>query len=488
MFSKIKKNKYLISFFLAILLGLVYTFLFRSGDMGDEGLILEGTQRIMSGQIIYRDFFSLIPPGLYYLLALAWSIFGKYYLVARLLSILIAWLICIFIYLTSRSLLNRWLSALSVLMFAGLFYPTQVILSFHWLALLFILIATWQINHYLKDEKNYHLILSGLSLGLGTFSLHTQPPLVALVIAIFILGQTKRQGPWLLAIKKCLIFSASTLGIFVLLMAPFLLKAGIVPIWNDLIISNFYYYPVIGYIPLHDNLLFYLLGINYFGLVLFLFQKKLFSKQTSLYLAISSIMLLSSLYRFDYHHLAYIYPIFTLTLSFYVIDKFDAQAKNIYKIYLIVCFITWHFFLYLPWINLYINPKNWRATDTKIGQVYLPFLNQSGIAPVLKVLNSIPEKEIFIYPYSAYYYSLADKNNPTRYNIIYGEYLTESAKMEIKNDLLNKQVKYILYPPLESGPEKPEQEFLADFIKENYNEQKIKYDDIENYFYLYTKK
>ena len=126
--------------------------------------------------------------------------------------------------------------------------------------------------------------------------------------------------------------------------------------------------------------------------------------------------------------------------------------------------------------------------DTQIGKVYFEqseLINWTFIDPVSKILSTLPEKEIFIYPYSAYYYSFANKINPTRYNIIFDEYLTDQAKTEIINDLKNKQIKYILYVPTEYYI-KTEQKFLTDWVKENYNEKKIKYAEHDGYFYLYT--
>ncbi len=487
--SKLKNNRYIIVFFLAVLLFLIYISLFRSGDMGDEGLILADTQRIMAGQIIYRDFFSLITPGIYYLLLVAWSVFGQYYLIVRLLIILIAWLICVFIYLTSRVILSRLWSALQVIIFIVLLYPNQLIISFHWLALLFILVAGWQINHYLKQEKDHHLVLSGLSLGLGAFFLHVQPIIAAAAIAIFLLWYNQKKYTWIISIKKCLIFSLSFFGSFTLLMLPFLLIAGPRAIWEDLIISNAYYYPQIGYISLLNNVLLFAVFVSYLILFFILYYKKLFSEQIVFYFSFSLIMILSSLYRLDQNHLAYIYPCFTLSLLFYAISKLNIEAGKNYKIFLAV-FLICPLYVYYPFpVNQYINYKLWQPLDTNIGQVYFyQSAARSLRESVLKVLNNIPDKEIFIYPYSVYYYSFANKVNPTRYNIIYGEYLSEQAKEEIKNDLAQKQVKYILYAPAEAGPEKVGQKFLADWLKENYNEEKIEYDDYNAYFYLYTKK
>lgn len=49
----------------------------------DEGIILQGAQRILDGQVLYRDFFSFFTPGSYYFFALIFRIFGDCYLVAH---------------------------------------------------------------------------------------------------------------------------------------------------------------------------------------------------------------------------------------------------------------------------------------------------------------------------------------------------------------------------------------------------------------------
>jgi len=73
---------------IAILLfvfSLVYLWLFRRyvAMEPDEGIILQGAQRILNGEVLYRDFFSFFTPGSYYFLTLLFKIFGSTILVAR---------------------------------------------------------------------------------------------------------------------------------------------------------------------------------------------------------------------------------------------------------------------------------------------------------------------------------------------------------------------------------------------------------------------
>ena len=66
-------------------LTLAYLWIFRryTSMEPDEGIVLEGAQRILRGEVLYRDFFSYFTPGSYYFLALLFKIFGSSFLVAR---------------------------------------------------------------------------------------------------------------------------------------------------------------------------------------------------------------------------------------------------------------------------------------------------------------------------------------------------------------------------------------------------------------------
>ena len=50
----------------------------------DEGIVLRGAERILSGQIPYRDFFTFYTPGSFYLVAALFRIFGDTFAVARI--------------------------------------------------------------------------------------------------------------------------------------------------------------------------------------------------------------------------------------------------------------------------------------------------------------------------------------------------------------------------------------------------------------------
>ncbi len=91
------------------LLSFLYLCIFRHHtDMDpDEGIVLQGAQRILAGQVPYRDFFSFYTPGSYYAVALVFRIFGSSLAVARTAVALAGALLSAVSYLLARRVCSR---------------------------------------------------------------------------------------------------------------------------------------------------------------------------------------------------------------------------------------------------------------------------------------------------------------------------------------------------------------------------------------------
>jgi 4-amino-4-deoxy-L-arabinose transferase-like glycosyltransferase len=91
------------------LLSFSYLCLFRhfTGMEPDEGILLQGAQRILGGQVLYRDFFSFYTPGSYYALALLFKIFGSSLPVARTAFALAGAILSSITYLLARRVCSR---------------------------------------------------------------------------------------------------------------------------------------------------------------------------------------------------------------------------------------------------------------------------------------------------------------------------------------------------------------------------------------------
>ena len=90
-------------------LTVAYLWIFRryTSMEPDEGIVLEGAQRILRGEVLYRDFFSYFTPGSYYFLALLFKIFGSSFLVARTALVFFGGVYSTVAYLLARRVCSR---------------------------------------------------------------------------------------------------------------------------------------------------------------------------------------------------------------------------------------------------------------------------------------------------------------------------------------------------------------------------------------------
>src|SRR5437879_232172 len=94
---------------LVFLLSFVYLLIFRryTAMEPDEGIILQGAQRILYGEVLYRDFFSFFTPGSYYFTAFAFKIFGSSMIVARTTLVFYGAIFPVITYLLARRVFSR---------------------------------------------------------------------------------------------------------------------------------------------------------------------------------------------------------------------------------------------------------------------------------------------------------------------------------------------------------------------------------------------
>jgi len=90
----------------------------------DEGIVLQGAQRILRGEVLYRDFFSFFTPGSYYLLAALFKAFGNSLMVARTALVVFGGIFSVVTYLLARRVCQRSsaLTAACVVSFTALPY------------------------------------------------------------------------------------------------------------------------------------------------------------------------------------------------------------------------------------------------------------------------------------------------------------------------------------------------------------------------------
>src|SRR5262245_359686 len=178
-------------------LGRVYN---RGFNLLDEGFVLHVAERVLQGQVPYRDFFTQLTPGAFLALAAVFKVTGPSVIVGRWVTVLIGLLITALLYLSGRRILTRPSAALAALAFPvwgigqGWFYP-----NYSWFALAGCMLALECTLRAVAAWERRRValcwaVLAGLSCGVAAFckqnmGLYT---LVALAGALVLAAP----GPW----------------------------------------------------------------------------------------------------------------------------------------------------------------------------------------------------------------------------------------------------------------------------------------------------
>lgn len=127
-------------------LSILYLWPFRSAFTflnPDEGIILQGSVRVLHGQLPYRDFFSFYAPGSYYWNALLMKLFGDSALVPRTALLGYGALFSLLTFVLARRLASRSAAALVTLPLLVCGLPVAFLVIHNWDSTLAALIALY---------------------------------------------------------------------------------------------------------------------------------------------------------------------------------------------------------------------------------------------------------------------------------------------------------------------------------------------------------
>jgi hypothetical protein len=130
---------------LVFLASFLYLYLFRGYTAmdPDEGIILQGAERILHGQVLYRDFFSFFTPGSYYLLALLFKTFGSSILVARNALVCLGSILSVITYLLARRVSSRWVALATAALATLTCLPLRFLVLHNWYSSLWACLALY---------------------------------------------------------------------------------------------------------------------------------------------------------------------------------------------------------------------------------------------------------------------------------------------------------------------------------------------------------
>ncbi|NLI75718.1 MAG: hypothetical protein GX442_04660 [Candidatus Riflebacteria bacterium] len=160
----------------------------------DEGIFLGAAQRVLDGELPYRDFHEIQTPGTFYLLAVFFRLFGADFLVARGLLLLLGVGLA---FLTDRLARETapgpfdWLPALASLVLG---IPLFLGYSNHWESTFFAVLMCSSMVRWVGHPSPRYLLLAGFWSALAAETLQQKGALVFLAGCVTVAFHHVRQG------------------------------------------------------------------------------------------------------------------------------------------------------------------------------------------------------------------------------------------------------------------------------------------------------
>ncbi len=226
---------------------LYFFLLVRSSPLNihDEGYAVYGATRILRGDVPYRDFLVVYPPGQFYLLAGVFKLFGPAILVERILDISIRLLISATIFLISARLTAFHCAAMTSMIAATWlgaagFYGYAV-----FPALLFSLISMYCLLLYGSNRQAFLLAIIGVNVGLatlfrldvGTYLFLAQAPSVALLAFLHAKHvDPPAKNPFIPSLKAGAFFLVGVLAPVLAWFTYLGVKASATTVWSAVVV------------------------------------------------------------------------------------------------------------------------------------------------------------------------------------------------------------------------------------------------------------
>jgi 4-amino-4-deoxy-L-arabinose transferase-like glycosyltransferase len=443
----------------------------------DEGITLQGAQRILQGEVLYRDFFSFFTPGSYYLLSLLFKLFGNSFLTARTALVLFGGLFSVVTYLLARRVSQR----SAALIVAGLVsftcLPYRFMVLHNWDSTFFACLAVYTYVRMIESRSTLWAFAAGtfasltflfeqskgggLILGLGVglvavwFSCHgsrawfTRAGLAALTLG----------AAWPVLITLGWFYAKQSIQPMILAWVWPLQHyslANRVPYgyqnWvnssgqpffgesiPDLLISVVTVSPlvILPFLPL--------LAVGMLAYFIVQIRRRRIAEGKGVYYvlinsALFGLLLSVVIGRPDILHFMYLQPLFCIVLA-WIFDGRDipgelfAKVKPIVTTYIVFAFFVMSAALLVR--ALHASPMQTHRGEIRVG-------GEDNIIDYIRA-NVAPGETILIHPYFPLYHYLTGTFNPGRYEYLQPGLHTPEQFQEMLTTLSTTQVRSVLF-------------------------------------------
>jgi len=464
--------------FAAILL-LLFT-AFRGLAFPDEGYIVNTGQRILDGQVMYRDFDFVYTPLTGFSAALSFLFLGSSIFAERVLSLFLSLLTFYFLLRLGKLLTNNSIFQLLPSLLYAAWGPSHI--NFIWpgmWAINFAIIGFCLLYEAIQRKNNYYFFYSGFFLSLVVLTKQNFAAAVLLtVILLFLLirplqNRITQTYLWLGILSPIAVYLIYSL--FTGSTWHFLQNSYIHVIQQVLIEGSIDTRLFVG------STSFFALGklLFYFSpLLLSLITLVLVWKSDKIKLILLSFVAIIFLFGFrpvtDYVHLSPLLalsgiPLLILITTISTVKQFNNFYKKLSTLLFAFCSLlfaligVWSslFFGYYRWSPPLISQKTY-MDDSRVG-----IWTDEGTKQKIQTINNLltkyskPKEEVFLNYYAPMVYFLTERRNPTRFDYTG---LPEEYQKQVVQALEQKKIRTIVTFYLN----KDDKTVIGEFIRNDY--------------------
>ena len=444
--------------------------------VGDEGTLVYGAQRVVEGDLPYRDFFEVMGPASFYWLGLFFKVFGVHVAVSRGLLLFTGAASVLLIYWMTCRVYRGPFELLPAFYYMIVAIPLWPATNHHWDSNLFALLALGAFFLWQDKGVMFYLVLAGVLAGIVSCFIQHKGLLVFIGLLLALTVNNWRVG---MGVRRLIAHSAlvaagyGAVGGLVILL--FFWAGGL--IWP---LTNYHNVNVLPYgyglmelvyrldwKPMLQALLppwavtplcmalmgpfFTILALPVLLVVLtaaaYLRQSdppQLFSLRLWPYWTVGLGLWVSELHRQDIVHLIYGSPVL-LILLLVVWDIVWRRWELVRNLGLGLVTLT---LIMYGAGNCYKLLAVQHRLETRRGTLYA-FEPDDALTFLHKHVKE--KEEVLIYPYYPIYYFLADVKNPTRHSILMYHINTKKQFNEVIENLKRKKVKYVFWDTFVEG-------------------------------------
>lgn len=394
----------------------------RNANLLDEGSTAAQALRVLNGELIYRDFFTVVTPGSYYTVAWLFHVFGPGLMVLRWTALATGLGILLTTLVIARRVMSWPFAAAAALLTTvwGWFLVTPNFYSLQ--AALLALVALWCCLRYLDNGRVRWILIAGVVMGLTALVKQNVGAYAAIAIVASL---------WL-SRDRSVRATAAFIGGMCIPVLPTLLwlvLSGAGPYLYE----SWVYYPLAKYperfalpypsffepLPGHGaferwvRLVIYLPVVVYPLTALVLIRAREHRRAVTAIALMGLLLLLQSWPRADVPHILFgLQPTFIL-LAYLSYVGSRGRAVTTVVMLMPMLLLLWNGYQRTDWE--YANYVAYLKADRARGVATVP-IDAQRIDLVTQYIraNTAPDEPIFVVPWAAGFYFLTDRANATR--------------------------------------------------------------------------